>query len=283
MQVFIPSLNRCQDIKTHLLLEGHFDYKIVVHDPLQLYQYKQNKTIPPERLVCSYAPRNISAQRNWILKELAPQGEFVAMLDDNISNFTAVKEDVYMQEDLEILYPEYFKRNNPGFRKEFYAQSISSERLISIFEELKNKAEEVGATFCGFSANNNYFYSRSKKWKYTQLICSKACIIKNDGLMYDEAIKTIDDYSMSIQRMIRDGKVLVNAYVWPDAKHNAAGGLGRMSERGNKKVEDVQRLMSLYPGLLRIKPRKNSVEGAEVCLRGYGKFFEKWRAQHAAS
>lgn len=281
MQIFIPSCGRAKTIKTHLILKGKVDYKIVVHTDDEACAYLENDTVPSDKIIVSGQPFSISKQRNWILKNLAEPNRFCAMLDDNISAFTAVKEDVYMEEDLQKKYPDPFKKNDVKFKNEFYEQEISFERMNLIFMELAAKATEVGATFAAFSANRNYYFSRAKKWKYTQLICSKACIIKNDGMMYDENVQTIDDYCMSIQRMIRDGKVLVNAYVWPKSKHNQKGGLGQISERGSKKIEDVKYLLGKYPGLLRIKPRKNSVAGGEVCLRGYGKFFENWRNEYA--
>lgn len=275
MIAYIPTLNRAEKISTHLLFD---DYRIIVHDPLQMHQYKQNKTIDPKKIICSYAPRNIAAQRNWILNELAKPDEFITMCDDNISAFTAVKEDVYHEENLELLYPDYFKKNNPGFRKEFYAQEIPKERLVSILNELRYKAEEIGTGFAAFSANENYFFSRSKKWKYIQLICSKACIIKNCGLKYDENVRTVDDYEMSCQQMAKYGHVLVNAYVWPKSKHNQKGGLGLMSERGQKRIEDCAYMMNKWPGLLKYKQRKNSIPGGEIQLRGFGyKFYNKWR------
>lgn len=285
VKCYIPSLNRQNKISTHLLLPPElFDWKIVVHDPLQLHQYKQNPTIPPERLVCSYAPRNISAQRNWIKENLFGNDAWAAYMDDNIEAFTAVKEDVYHEENLEKLYPEYFKRNNPGFRKEFYAQSISPARLLSIYKELIAKCEKINTGFAAFSANENYFFSRNKKWKYIQLICSKACLVKNDELRWDENIRTIDDYDYSCQVMFKYGKVLVNAYVWPKAKHNQVGGLGIMSERSDKRIEDCAYMMDKWPDLLKYKERKNSVPGGEIQLRGFGeKFYNKWRAQWMTS
>lgn len=280
MRIYVPSLNRQETIKTHKILEGHFDYKIVVHDPLQLHHYKQNKTIPPERLICSYAPRNISAQRNWIRNELIEKNDWFMFMDDNIETFTAVKEDVYHNENLEEIYPEYFKRNNPGFRKEFYAQAIDAGRMKYIFNEMRDKAEAIITGLAAFSANENYFFSRNKKWKYIQLICSKACIVKNDELRYDENIRTIDDYDMSCQVMAKYGHALVNAYVWPKSKHNQSGGLGLMRERSQKRIEDCAHMMQKWPGLLKYKQRKNSVPMGEIQLRGFGyKFYNKWREE----
>ena len=140
-----------------------------------------------------------------------------------------------------------------------------------------NESERAGTGFCGFGTIENYYF-RCKKWKTISLICSKCCLVKNDELRYDENILTMDDYDMSIQAMIKYGKVLVNSYVWPNANHNQSGGLGKLSERGDKKVNDCKILMNKYPRLLRYKDRKNSIEGAEVCLRFYSeKQFLNWR------
>lgn len=276
MKIFVPSLNRSDKIKTHKLLNG-LDWKIVVHDPLEAAKYHNIAGIPKDRIICSLQPRNISMQRNWILDNLCDPGEWICMMDDNISEFQCVIDEEYKEENLENKYPNHFIKNSEEF-KQTYRQKMTAERLHEALEELRNKAEEVGAKFAGFSANENYFYSRGRKWKYYSLICSKACIIKNDGFRYDERIRTIDDYALSCQMLAEEGKTLVNNYIWPKSSHNKKGGLGKLSERGELKRQDCKLLMEKYPGLLRYKKRVNSLEGAEVQLRGFTQsFIKNWR------
>lgn len=276
MNIFIPSVNRSDKIKTHRLLHD-LDWKVVVHDPLEAAKYHKIAGIDKDRIICSLQPRNISTQRNWILDNLCNPEEWICMMDDNISQFMQVIDEEYMEENLEEKHPQYFIKNSPEFRLA-YRQNMPSGRLDEALGELRDKAEEVGVKFAGFSANENYFYSRGKKWKYYTLICSKACIIKNDVFRYDDRIRTIDDYSLSCDMLYKYGKVLVNNYIWPKAGHNMKGGLGKLSERGEMKREDCKYLMEKYPGLLRYKERVNSLEGAEVQLRGFTEaFINKWR------
>lgn len=279
MKIFIPSFRRAEAIKTHLFLGENTEYKIIVHTDMEAHQYYQNPTIPKDRIIVSGQPYSISAQRNWIKKNLFGNDPWACFMDDNVEAIHAVKETVYNEENLELLYPEPYQKSDVAFRKEFYDQPASVGRFLQILEELQNKADEISTGFAGFSANENYFFSRERKWKYYQLICSKVCIVKNDDLLWDERIKTMDDYSYSVQNMIKYGKVLVNAYVWPKAKHNQVGGLGTMAERGGKKIMDCKILNEQYPGLFRYKERKNSVPMGEIVLRGFGeKFFNNWKA-----
>lgn len=272
MRIYIPTLNRQDKICTHLTLGDAFDYYIVVHDPLQLYQYKQNKTIPPERLICSYAPRNISAQRNWIRDNLVGKDEWFCMADDNISAFQIYPEPHYST----VL--KYSKLDKQFKYLEKHWPPITE--LPKVIDETIAKAEEIGARFCGFSNADNWFY-RNSKWRTVALICSKFCIMKNDDLRYDENITTMDDYEFSLRHMRHYGKVLVNAYAYPKAGHNQRGGLGPLSERGERKVADCKLIMERYPGWCKYKNRKNSLPEAEICLKSYNpKTVDKLRRQH---
>lgn len=279
MKVFIPSYKRPQEIKTHLALGDAFDWKVIVHDPLQMHYYK--KTIPENKIICSYAKYGISSQRNFIKNNLVGSKEWFIMMDDNINYFEAVIEEEYNNENLKIKYPDAWIKNDAKFNNRVYRQKVNPDRLIKIFDELKNKCINIGVGFAGFSANKNYFFSRENKWKYFSLICSKACIVFNDELRWDEGIKTMDDYDYSCQAMLKYGKTVVNNYVWPNAGHNQKGGLGKIEERGKYKINDCKVLMKKYPNLFRYKNRKNSLPEAEIVMRGHTKqFIEKWRKEN---
>lgn len=246
------------------------DWKIVIHNDEQFNKYKGNPTIPQERLLISGTPLGIQHQRQWILDNCIEKGDWFVMMDDNIKGINKFPEPYYQTET--------FDKNNKAFRIPFEGNYLSEpDELVKLIMETISKAEKIGANFCGFATIENFFF-RSKKWKTVSMICSKFCLVKKTELCYDNDINTMDDYAFSAKHLVRDGKVLVNAYVWPKAVHNQIGGLGLLKERADKKIADCKRLMEKFPGLFRYKARKNSVEGGEIVLRFYNQeSVKKWK------
>lgn len=268
MKIFIPSFNRAATIKTHLLLTGA-DYKVVLHSEDQKAEYiKHRPELEPYIVVSGVS--GISNQRNWIIDNLMTEGEWSCMMDDNIKAFNKFPNDIYNNENLPY---EASKR---------YAWEhtyCDIQTLITHFWETAAKADQIGAEYCGFASIDNAFF-RKHKWKFASLVVAKMSLVRKGQLRYNPEIKCIDDYEFSIQNLIKNGKVLVNSYIRPVSTHNNPGGLGTLAERADKKKADVQYLMNKYPGLLRIKNRKNSVEGAEVCLKFYSENgINRWREE----
>lgn len=272
MKIIIPSYNRALTIKSHKLLENsNFDWKVVVHSAEQFNEYM--KIISKERLICSGVEPNISKQRNWIRNNLVKDGEWFCMMDDNIEKFNMFPNPYYMMKTLNRTHPEF-----KSLRTILENNYIDAFKLEECFQESIFKAEEINAAFIGFATIENYFF-RNKKWKTISMICSKCCLIKNDELRYDENVLTMDDYEYSIKSMIKYGKVLVNSYIFPNAHHNQSGGLGKLSERAEKKVKDCFYITNKYPGLFRFKNRVNSVPNGEICLKFYKETsFANWRS-----
>lgn len=269
MKIFIPSYGRCSSIKTNMLL-GNYDYKIILHNEEEKEKYIRCFPELKNKIIVSNMPLGISGQRNWIINNLIEENEWACMMDDNIRNFNKFPEEVY---NLENLPYEASKRYS------WEHAYCNINELLKAFEETISKAESIGAEYCGFASIDNAFFRKSK-WKYISLIVAKMNLIKKTNLRYNEEIKCIDDYEFSIQNLIKNGKVLVNSYIRPVSKHCEAGGLGKLEERAPKKRLDVQYLMNRYPGLLRIKERKNSIEGCEVALRFYSQnSINTWRNQ----
>lgn len=268
MKIYIPSKGRADKISTHHMLQNK-DYTVVVHNEEELKSYAGAVNL--SNLEVSHQPFSISAQRNWIMENLVKEGDWFCFMDDNIRYLTAIPSPYYEQDALP-------KKSGMRFLED---NKITADEFISKYvREAIDIAEWQGASFIGFASQHNYFF-RTNKWKKISLIVSKLCLMKKDRLRYNEQIQTMDDYEMSIQKMLQDGQVLVNNFIHPVANHNQPGGLGTMKERGNKKVQDCKLLMETYPGLLRYKERKNSVPGGEVCLRFYGtESFKRWKENH---
>lgn len=270
IKIFIPSYQRATKISTPSLLGG-VDFKVVLHNNEERESYiKAHPELEPH-IIVSGLPPGISAQRQWIKDNLVKDNEWFAMLDDNIRKFNIFPDEIYDNE--ELVYDA---------SKRFYWEHCygNAQRLMQCFEETITEAEWRETGFCGFANIDNAFFRR-KKWKSIGLIVAKMCLQKKDDLRYDPLIHCIDDYDYSIAAMLKYGSILVNSYVCPIANHNEAGGLGKLEERAPRKREDCKRLMEKYPGLLRYKDRKNSLEGCEVSLRFYSeKSFMKWRESY---
>lgn len=281
LKVFIPSYKRDQAIRSHLLFDGsNFDYKIIVHDPAQLYLYKQNKTIPPERLICSYAPYSISHQRQWIKDNLAPENDWWCMADDNIRNFLIVREPEYWHEDLELLNPMAFRKNDLAFKKQVYEQEASQEYLLKVINDTTVKADAIGAKYCAFASNKNYFFARARKWSYYSYAISKFAMYRNDDIAFDTNVQAMDDYCFTAANILKYGKVLVNKFAFAQGGHYQKGGIGRYEERQVKKIADAAYLMLKYPRLFRYKIKKNCHPEAELMIRFcYEKQVEAWRKE----
>lgn len=275
MRVYIPSYNRAESITTHKLFKDSNLWPIVnVHNLEQAKQYIK-AGVPEDIIGITGLPLGISGMRNYIKQEHKkhwPEDKWIIMADDNIQGFN--------------IYPEpyYNCKSIPRERKELRRILEDNyppiERLEEIINQTIAKAEEVGAGFCGFGTIENYYF-RNNKWKQVSMVCSKFCLVKLDELEYDTNVLTMDDYEYSCKNLVKYGKVLVNAYVWPKAGHNQTGGLGKLSERADKKVADCKYINEKYPGLFRFKERKNSVPGGEIVLRGYTQsFIKNWKAKN---
>lgn len=281
MKVYIPSYKRANTIKTHLMLrDSEFDYKIIVHTTEELAAYKANSTIPADRIICSNAPLGVSHQRQWIKDNLCSKGEWYCMMDDNISHFTAVCPEEYFNEDQEKLYPAPFKKNDNEYRNRVYNQKIDNTRLMEVFKDTIEHAKGIGAKYCAFASQHNYFFGRSRKWSYWSYAISKAALYEKDDIPYDTNVVAMDDYYYTAENILRYGAVVVNKFVHAVGGHYEEGGIGRYEERQVKKIADCKYLMAKYPGLFRYKVKKNCHPEAELMIRFcYKKQIDAWRKE----
>ena len=302
MKIFIPSYNRGKAIITHRLFYDLdlFDYKIIVHDKAQEAMYKANNSIPPERIICSETPVGISPQRQWIKDNLAEDGEWYCMFDDNVKDFEVVCEAEYNEEDLSAKYPEYFKKNNEEdlsakypeyfkknnneFKKNVYEQPALPGRIMKTFRDTIMKAEEIGAHYCGFATGRNYFFSRGRKWGFCGYVISKGCLIKKDDIKYDLNVKVMDDYAYTAENIAKYGCVVINRYAHALGGHYQEGGIGKYDDRLKYKIADCKYIMEKYPGLYRYNIKKTCHPEAELIMKFWNmKSAKAWKEQYEQS
>jgi len=247
MKIIIPSKGRSQTIKTHLLFKNK-DYYIIVHNDSEKDEYLKNKTIDPERIIVSNQPLGISYQRQWILDNLIKDNEWFITADDNIERITGLI-------GLKI----------QPTRKDF-SKELTTEQFIGICNEMIAISNINNISYCGFAVVDNYFF-RLKKYRYAGYVISKLALIKKTGINYDSSILAMDDYGYTAENLLKYGKVLINNFVFPVAKHYQDGGIGNYQERLSKKIKDCVYLMNKYPELFRYKSKVGCDAKAELQVR----------------
>jgi glycosyltransferase involved in cell wall biosynthesis len=203
-------------------------------------------------IVVSNAKLGIPFQRQWVLDNLVGKNEWFCFADDNIQYFTAVHEPQYNE--------EYCKD------REAFAKRADMEWVHSILNDTQRKADEIGAKFCGFAVVDNYFF-REKKWRMVGHVIQKIALINNVGIRYHPNVLSMGDYYYTAENLLRYGKVLINNYLFPIAKHYQSGGIGTYEERVPKKIHDCAFLIAEYPDMFRYKVKAGCHPLAELQLR----------------
>lgn len=274
MKIIIPSKGRPLSISTHKLFEGQ-DYKIVVHNEQEASMYADNPSIPEDKLVVANVPFGVSFIRQWIIDNLIKEGEWFLTADDNIQHFTAVEKSRYDQEELTLeTEPDLDEASELA---EIFMQKIDNDRFWEVVNDTVTKAEKTGAEYCGFAVVDNYYF-RNKKWREVGYVISKLALIKKSDIGYDPQIIATDDYGFTAEQLLQRGKVLINNFLFPVAKHYEAGGIGTYEERTPMKIADCKYLMKKYPQLFRYKKKKGCHPLAEIQVRFTDLTqVEKWR------
>jgi len=264
--IIIPSKDRAETITTHLYCKGE-DYMIVVHNKEQRDLYLNNPSIPVDRIMFSNEPYNISLQRQWILDNLIRDGEWFVTMDDNVTGMTRLQHPYYP-------YPLNLKTE-----RSYWQQIVPIKEFLELIELDIAVAEQAGAHYIGYAVVDNPFF-RQKKYRYVGYVLSKVALIHKTSLQrYDPQVKSMDDYQFTAENLKNYGKVVINNYIKPTAKHYQPGGIGTYEERTPQKIHDAAYLRNKYPGLFNYKIKKGCHPKAELQVKFTTRVqVEKWRA-----
>lgn len=273
IKVIIPSYKRGLDIKTHLYfqeLPELYETHIVIHDEEDA-GYFHNPSINSQIHV-SYAPAGVVNQRNWILEQLLTDGEWFIMADDNIYDITTVTDEFYYQQEL----PVKDSKSNVEWNRIFLSH-LDPENYYKKVQEDITIAENIGANVISYATTPNPFF-RERKYREIGYVLSKLVVMKKTDFRYDTQVKAMDDYQLTAEHILRYGKVLLNNFIKPMAKHYQEGGIGTYSSRLPKKIQDCIYLRQKYPGFFRYKTKSGKHPYAElqVCFNSE-KQVERWR------
>ncbi len=234
--------------------------------------------MPEDRIVVS-GVSGISRQREWIHHNLARDGEWYVTGDDNIRAITSLMEPYYDEPEVSI------GARQEEWRARYAHRLDGAEALTRVFEDTAQHADGVGARFATFAVVDNCFF-RQRKFRYVGATVAKLAMWKRDvgdSARWDHNVKCIDDYQYGADQVYHNGAVVINNYVFPQAKHYQAGGLGTYEERADKRRYDVEYLVNKYPGYFRVKDRKDFAPGTELAVRLTTRTqVEQWRKQMRA-
>lgn len=229
------------DATTSAALKG-IPHTVIFHDEKKKEAFKKIST---GKLLATGLPRGLAKQRNKALK-LSKKGEWLIFCSDDFEKVTGVK-------------PSMIKQLKPadsseveGFDKLITKNELTMAELMDLTLYLINKAEASGASMVGFASNENPFYLK-KKYRYKGLVDGRFYAIKNEGILFDEEIQTIDDHDISAAYQAAGKKVIVLNWVCPRFGRYKAGGYGTLKDREAQKIKDCKRLMERYPGVFKFK------------------------------
>ena len=131
MKIFIPSKGRAASLKTPALLQGA-DYRLIVHDNEERDRYIRFNASLADKIVTSGISNGISGQRKFIMDNFVEEGEWIAMLDDNIRAFNKFPNEIYNLDELPYDATKRYAWEHTYC--DFYA-------MLKVFDEMIAKAE----------------------------------------------------------------------------------------------------------------------------------------------
>jgi len=260
IDIYIPSFNRAETIKTTIYLDKcKIPYKVILHSENCKRSYLLAGRVKEKDIIVTNQPQGITNQRNWIIKNFAKKGEWYVCLDDNIEGFKRVCDKYYFA----------YKKldfNNKLITQKDYDQKIKASEFVSLLIEDIKIAEKIGSEYIGFATVDNYFFN-AKKYKPVGYVISKAVAIKFKGICYDKKLEAMEDFGYCAEQIIKNNCVLINSWIKPIAGHYEKGGIGTYKERLPRKIIDCQYLIKKYPGFFRYKLKKGCHPKAELQIR----------------
>lgn len=179
--------------------------------------------------------RGITATRNWILDHTPER--WVVFVDDDLKRAGWVQ----------LLHDRY------KFRKMSEAQMLAEwERLFEITEDLDYRI--WGVANIGDGKTTHPY----KPFIFHTYVTASCMGMVNDGLRFDESFPVKEDYELCLRCIKEDGGVLGARYfIWENSHWFDDGGCRDYRTQAMEQ-EIIDRLIKMYPGLIRQVRRKGS-------------------------
>jgi hypothetical protein len=232
------------------------DYVVILSPEDDQIAYKQNYGCA----VLISPAKNLSAKKEWIIKTQSTRGEWVLIVEDNITSFTGWLSSA-PPKDLKLL-----------------KKQITTQQFLKVVNEDVKKAEKSGAVIGGFASNNNPFF-RKKKYREVGFIWGKAVYYRNVGLQWLNHLNEMSDYAITGLSLLHSGKVVINNFIYPESKRfEKVGGTGGYEKRVPHKQAAAKFLVEFFKGLYRITDRPGLAPNSEVRMRfSTTKQINQWR------
>ena len=197
-------------------------------------EYKQvlgNKIVPVPKEV-----RGITQTRNWILNNT--KEKWVQFVDDD------VKKNGWVE-----LMSQH-ARPRPLKEKEWIRET---EKLFALTEDMKLRIWGVAT----ISAPRACYPWRPFIW-HTYVTASCMGMINHPSLRFDESFPVKEDYELCLRCLRDDGAVVGARFLfWENSHWSDKGGCGDYRTQGMEKAA-IDRLIRMYPGLIRQVTRGGS-------------------------
>lgn len=257
MRTFIPSKDRADVIGKQSSVFFP-NATIVLHSEEDASLYRRANL--PNPIVVSHRAGDLvgkARQMRFVMEEFVEDGEWVCFADDNLQSITMVDEAYYGKDS----FPEGLSSQ---VAQRMYSRPVGRLRLAKILTELQDKAEVVGANYCGFASNNNYYF-RKGKWLHVGYVIGQLCIMRKTELKIP--LRHHDDTFLTAEHLVRDGRVLINRFVYPMSPHFTTGGHGTVANRVLIRTREVRELLDRYEGLFSVKNPKGMPKNQDVRFR----------------
>jgi hypothetical protein len=210
--------------------------------------------------------------RDWVCKNLAARGEWMAWADDNIRRVAVVSPEHYHAERLEFAgMPSHYWRAA-------YRHEAGPHTITMLLGELAAKCDAEGTIYGGFAPEDNYYF-RPRKWRVpTGYVKTKLAVYKNDGSSwypFDGCM--FEDFVKSVDVAARYGAVVINNFARPENKYWEAGGIGAAEFRRPFLAQNVEWLMARYPGLVK---RHKTIDTHVQFVPRTRKQLARWREEN---
>ena len=143
------------------------------------------------------------------------------------------------------------------------------------------KCQELGNTYGGFTDMANGAW-RKKQWGHMTYVKGCMTVMKPSFKFHQFSPIVNSDMARSVMEVAENGSVTRNSWMRPVKTRFEAGGIGSFEERIPAREYTYERLMEMYPGLLRLQWQDNHNRNVLRFSKRQGPSFDKWQDDYKA-
>lgn len=233
----VPSKGRAGSTKTQSVLKHCVFY--VPENEVEIY----NKAMPENAVIgVPLSVRGITKTRNWILKNT--DDPRVIMVDDDLKSHGWVR-----------LLPESAK-----------SEKLSEDEWTKICERLFDCAEDLGWKIWGVAtqAATRSVYPYKPILSRSYITASFMGIVNDGSYLFDESFPVKEDYEIGLRHVREFGGVIAARFCYWENSHWSDDGGCKDYRTGKMEAECIEKLIKMYPGMIRKVTRGGSDYSIEL-------------------